>query len=314
MILALNLNAALDKIYFIERFSPTTNMRVSTAGSYIGGKGLDAALVLQTLGAPLLAISFIAGNIGKILARLLDENQIAHELIWLTGETREAIVLIETDFHRHSHITTSGYTVTREDCDLFLRMMAAAADRAQWSLMAGSLPKGTPPNFYAEMIVLLHQHGVKTLIDHSGPGLLEAIKKSPDIVKMNQAEFQETFHVQLFNPEDWAPECRRQMSLYKLKSLVITCGKDGILAFTPEGDFKAGLNQEIVEVNAAGAGDAVSAALVYNLSLGKGWPQALLWAIATSAAVVLTEGTAVCHMPDILSLYPNAWVKNLDAS
>ena len=291
MILALNLNAALDKIYFIERFSPTTNMRVSKAGTYIGGKGLDAALVLQTLGAPMLAISFIAGSTGKILAGLLDENQMSHELIWLPGDTREAVVLIETDFHRHSHITTSGYSVTREDCDQFLNKMATFAGQAEWGLMAGSLPKGAPPDFYAEMIALLQQNGVKTLIDHSGSGMLEAIKKSPDIVKMNQSEFQETFQVQVRNPEDWIPECRRQLDHFKLKSLVITCGKDGILAFTPEGDFKAGLAQEIVEVNAAGAGDAVSAALVYYLSLGNSWSQALLWAIATSAAVVLTEGT-----------------------
>jgi 1-phosphofructokinase family hexose kinase len=314
MILALNLNAALDKIFFIERFLPTTHMRVSKAGTYIGGKGLDAALVLQTLGAPTLAISFMAGSTGKILAGLLDDNQIAHELIWLAGDTRESVVLIEKDFHRHSHFTTCGYTVTREDCDLFLNRMAASASQAEWSLMAGSLPIGTPPDFYAEMIALLQQHGVMTLIDHSGPGMLEAIKKSPDIVKMNQTEFQETFQVQLHNPEDWAPECRRQMSRFKLKSLAITCGKDGILAFTPEGDFKAGLAQEIVEINAAGAGDAVSAALVYYLSLGNSWPQSLLWAIATSAAVVLTEGTAVCHMADILAIYPNAWVKNLEGA
>ena len=65
------------------------------------------------------------------------------------------------------------------------------------------------------------------------------------------------------------------------------------------------------EVNAAGAGDAVSAAIVYRITQGDDWTQALTWAAAVSAAVVLTEGTAECSMTDIQNLYPKVWVKKL---
>jgi fructose-1-phosphate kinase PfkB-like protein len=177
--------------------------------------------------------------------------------------------------------------------------------------MAGSLPHGATDNFYAEIIDLLHQNGVKTLIDNTGLPMLEALKVFPDIVKMNQDEFKDTFKVEINESDQWIPACKQQMAAFEIKSLVITCGKDGILALTPEGIFKAGCAKKIEEVNAAGAGDAVSAALVHRLSLGDTWSQALLWAAATSAAVVLTEGTAVCHMFDILDIYPNTWVKKI---
>ena len=95
-----------------------------------------------------------------------------------------------------------------------------------------------------------------------------------------------------------------------LRSLVITCGKDGIRAFTPQGVFQAGA-PELKAVNAAGAGDAVSAALAYHLMLGEPWAQALKWAAATAAAVVLTEGTAECDPAEVIRLYPEAWVKLL---
>jgi 1-phosphofructokinase family hexose kinase len=312
MILAINVNAALDKVYFIDRFVPDTHMRVSKTNLYIGGKGLDTALVLQTLGAPTLAISFIAGKNGESLAKLLDQNRIPNDLIWVPGETREANVIIEVSLNRHSHITTCGYEVTREDCNLFLEHISQAASHAQWAVMAGSLPKGAPANFYAEIIDLLHNKGVKTLIDNTGLPMLEALKVFPDIVKMNRDEFKETFMVEINQPDQCVPVCKQQMSRFGIKSLVITCGKDGILALTPEGVFHAGCAKIIEDVNAAGAGDAVSAALLYRFSLGDTWSKALLWAAATSAAVVLTEGTAVCYMSDILEFYPCTWVKEIN--
>jgi 1-phosphofructokinase family hexose kinase len=309
MILAINVNAALDRIFFIDRFVPNTDMRAARSTLSIGGKGLDAALVLQTLNAPVKAISFMAGKNGEILKSLLDQHRIAHDLIWLSGETREANVIVETDFNRHSHITTYGYEVTRPECDLFLEKIAAYAPQAQWAIMAGSLPKGVPSHFYGEIITLLRQYGVKTLIDNKGDPLLAALPAMPDIVKMNQNEFQETFKLQVSNPQQWIDVCRQQMNKYQLQSLVITQGKDGVLCFTPEGILQGGCAIDIKEVNAAGAGDAVSAALAYHLSLGESWQQALTWAIAVSAAVIKTEGTAECYLSDVMEIYPNTWVK-----
>ncbi len=67
MILAINLNAALDRVFFIDHFTPDAHIRVAKTDLCIGGKGLDTALVLQTIGAETRAISFIAGKNGEIL-------------------------------------------------------------------------------------------------------------------------------------------------------------------------------------------------------------------------------------------------------
>ena len=70
--------------------------------------------------------------------------------------------------------------------------------------------------------------------------------------------------------DEWLTVACRQKDRFAIPSLVITCGKDGILVFTPDGIYQAGC-AEVKEVNAAGAGDAVSAALVYRFSLGELW-------------------------------------------
>jgi 1-phosphofructokinase family hexose kinase len=302
MILAVNVNAAIDWVYFIDRFVPNTHMRVKKAVLSIGGKGLDAALVLQTLGAPTLALSFIAGENGRVLADLLDQKKIPHELIWLPGETRVSNVIVETELKNHSHITTTGYPVNQENCECFLEKITQLAPNADWAVMGGSLPLGAPPDFYGQVIKVLQQFQVKTLIDCPGIPLLKALPAHPDIVKMNREEFQDTFCINVHEPDQWIPACQQVMDRFQIDTLVITCGKDGILAFTAGGIYQAKCTQALTEVNAAGAGDAVSAALAYQLSIGSTWPEALTLAAATGAAVVLTEGTAECRLQDIRDL------------
>lgn len=311
MILAINVNAALDRIFFIDRFAPNTHMRSSKAVLSVGGKGLDTALVLKTLDAPVCALSFIAGKNGKILEELLNKHQITTKFIWLPGETRESIVIVETDLNRHSHVTTSGYTLTEDSIRTFFEKLTELAPKADWAILAGSLPGGASPTLYRELIECLHQHHVKTLIDGFGAPILQTLPAHPEIVKMNQHEFQETFEVQACDFTELILCCKTQMQIHDIQNLVITCGKDGILALTQDGVFHAGCT-EVKEVNAAGAGDAVSAALSYRLSLGDSWPQALIWAAATSAAVVITEGTAESYIKDINDFYPIAWVKQIE--
>ena len=310
MILAVNVNAAIDWVFFIDRFIPGAHMRPHKTVLSVGGKGLDTALVLQTIGAPTQAVTFAAGKNGETLSHLLAERHVKTEFLWVPGETRTANVIVETDLNRHSHITTSGYSVTRSDCDNFLQKVDELSQEADWAVMAGSLPTGAPADFYREIIKVLHNKGVKTLIDHHGSALRHSLQEKPEIVKMNQEEFLATFKAEARYMDDWVTVCREQMAKNAIGTLIITRGKEGILAFTPQDVFHAGCN-EVKEINSAGAGDAVSAAIVYRLSLGEDWTQALTWAAAVSAAVVLTEGTAECAPADIQNLYPRVWVKKI---
>ncbi len=61
-------------------------------------------------------------------------------------------------------------------------------------------------------------------------------------------------------------------------------------------------------INAAGAGDAASAGLVWRLSEGDSWEEALKWCGAVSAAAVLTEATGEVRMEDAEKLYPQVSV------
>jgi 1-phosphofructokinase family hexose kinase len=310
MILAINANAAIDQVLFIEQFIGGTVMRPHNWVLSVGGKALDSAVVLKTLGAPVQAVSLVAGRNGETLAGLLREREIDSDLVWVPGETRISHVIVETALKRHSHITTSGYTVTQADCARFLERIACRAGEADWAVVAGSLPGGAPPDLYRQITDLLHRSGVRVLIDTSGNPALEALAAAPEILKMNEHEFASTFQAQADNLEGWIAAGRREAAARGIQTLVLTLGRQGFLVIS-DGSVYHATSPRMEEVNAAGSGDAVSAALAYRLSLGDGWEQALRWAAATSAAVVLTEGTAECRIEDIQRIFPLTEVRTI---
>lgn len=308
MILALNANAALDRVIFIDRFTPGETMRTRREVDSVGGKGLDIAQVLASLGAQVQALSFIAGENGRLLERLFVQRHIPAELIWVEGETRVIYVIVETEAaNRHSHITLSGYAVTADQCQQYLVRVARLASQAQWALIGGSLPDGAPSDFYRQVIDRLHANFVQSLIDCFGAPARAALDAAPDILKMNQSEFFETFGQHPNSPSEWMAAYHELKAIHGVANLVITCGADGILAFTATGAYQAHSPVQ-KEVNAAGSGDAASAALVLRLSHGDDWPGALRWAAAAGAAAVLTEGTAECRPEDVARLLPHVEV------
>lgn len=311
MILCVNANAALDKVLIGEYLLPGGTMRVEKTLDCIGGKAADSALVLHTLGAPHLLVSFMAGEIGRSLESLLNSRGIQNHLVWVAGETRIAYVIAERSNHRHTHVTTYGYAVGPADIDSFLEQISRFAAMASWVIMAGSLPPGMTDDFYARVIETAHGAGAKTLIDSCGTALRAALPARPDVVKLNRDEFIKTLAVKADSLDQLAALAREKMlEPYALSDVVITLEADGILAVSHSEVWRV-CPPKLTAINAAGAGDAASAALAYRLSLGDPWPIALRWAGAASAAAVLTEGTAECDYVEIEKLFPCVQVTRL---
>jgi 1-phosphofructokinase family hexose kinase len=310
VILTITANAALDRVIFIESFVPSTVMRSLRMIDCVGGKGSDSSVVLSTLGAEQCALGFIAGENGRILEQLLNRHRIPSDLVWVEGETRIAHVIVETAHHRHSHITTSGYVLTQADCSaLAARLRQHTAD-ATWAVIGGSLPQGAPLDLYATLIGILHESKVQVLIDCAGVPVQEALAAGPEIIKMNHHELAQTFGIGAPDIRGLAPQVRSLVIEKRLACMVITGGVEGILLVLPAETYLAS-GPVLQAVNGAGAGDAVSAALVWQLSQSSPWDEALRWAAAASGAVVLTEGTAECKIEDILHLRPLIQVETL---
>lgn len=310
MILTVTPNAAVDRVIFIDEFQPGTAMRATRTIHSVGGKGCDTSVALRTFEIDTLALTFVAGPHGDLLAQLLDNYGIRHDLIWLEGDTRIVHVLLETKHHRTSLVTAGTLSIPPAGLAQLIERCQTYLPQADWLIAAGSLAPGLPTSFYQTMVELARAAQVPILVDAFGPPILAMLPTPPDILKMNQVEFEKTFGLSAPSLAELQALAQTVREREKLAALVLTRGEEGILALSPEGVFLATAPLQQA-VNTAGAGDTASAMLAWRLSLGEGWAEALRWAAAGGAACVLTEGTADSRRPDVERLLPQVEVRQL---
>lgn len=312
MILTFTPNPGLDYLMFIDEFQPGVRIQVEGARYSLGGKGIDTSVALRTFEVDTLALSFVAGAAGQRFLSLLEGYGVRHDMVWVEGETRVIHVVVERRHHRHTHLITSTLAITEPAAADLIQRYQTHLPQANWVVAAGTLAPGWPVTLYQNLIELAQAAQVPILVDSSGPPLLQAIAARPTVLKLNDAEFANTFHTHVASISDLYAQARALREREKLPALVITCGKEGILALTPAGDFLAAAPVQPA-INAAGAGDTASGILAWRLGLGESWPEALRWATAASAASVLTEGTADSRREDVERLWPQITIQILSA-
>lgn len=302
MFLTITPNAALDLLLFLPEFQPGTPVHASRVVYSVGGKALDASVALHHLGQDSLAQFCLAGRTGDLLVEVLQRYpRIRPQPLAVDGETRTAHILVETSLGRHTHVFSGGLHLTPTHQEHLFIQCQNLIPQARFALTGGALPPGLPLDFFLTLSRLCSGSNLPLLVDSWGEPLLACLPAHPAVVKLNRDEFSWTFGSTPASLEDLMVSARAVRQAHALPSLVITCGADGLLAFTAQGTYRAWAPPQKV-VNAAGAGDAASAALAWRLSEGDDWPTALTWAAAASAASVLTEGTADLNLSDALNL------------
>lgn len=97
MILTLNLNASLDKIYTVDKLEYGGVVRAKIVQNTAGGKGLHVANICKELNENYLATGFLGGKIGEYLQNKLTQNHINHDFISIKNETRTCINITTPD-------------------------------------------------------------------------------------------------------------------------------------------------------------------------------------------------------------------------
>jgi tagatose 6-phosphate kinase len=131
---------------------------------------------------------------------------------------------------------------------------------------------------------------VPAVLDTSGDPLRDGVAAGPAIVKPNIDELAALAGTSL-RTADGAPDLSAVTSAAAglrdagARSVVVSLGRDGLLAVTDEGCWLAH-PPAVVGGNATGAGDAATAGLARGLLLGQPWPERLAHAAALGAAAV----------------------------
>jgi 1-phosphofructokinase family hexose kinase len=310
MILTVTPDPVLDLVFLIDEWLPGLPMHADETVISVGGKGLDASVALRHLGVDTVGLCFLAGNTGERLLERVQEYGINPRPVWVSGETRSAHIIAERAHARHSHVFSGGISIGVHQLDQLLVDYQEQLKTADWVLTGGVFPDSLPPYFFHTIATLAQCADVPILVDSHSQYMENALPAGLDIIKMNQVEFEWTFGNTIDSFSSLQRAGETVFKQYKPQALVVTRGSQGLIAFTHQGIYSAS-PPELKVVNAAGAGDAASAAIAWRRSLGDDWSQTLRWACAASAAVVLTRGTADLQERDARDLLPQIHIERL---
>jgi len=275
------LNLALDVTYGVAELRVGGSHRVTDIKQRAGGKGVNVARVAATLGHQVLALGFVGGVTGELVAEELFDAGLTALLTPIRGETRRTVAIVNGIDGDATIFNEAGPSVSDDEWRAFL-------DRMPWARLgvlacSGSLPPGLPADAYAEIAVRARHHDVLTVIDAGGEALVAAAKAGA-VVRANAAELKEAL-----GDDVEVEEGARQLVSAGATAAVITDGSRGMVAASKNGAWRA-LPVERVSGNPTGAGDACTAVVAAAVAEASepDWSVVLKSAVAASAAAVLT--------------------------
>jgi 1-phosphofructokinase family hexose kinase len=306
MIYTVTLNPALDRELTVPALIFDSVLRATAARIDWGGKGFNVSRVLAALGAESVALGFAGGRTGETLRDGLASLGIATDFIAIAGETRTNVTFVTEDHEHHIKVNETGPTISAEEQIALKRLICERAQPGDWWVLAGSLPPGVAPTFYADLIRDIKEAGGRAILDTSDAALRYGCAAQPCLVKPNALEASQLTGL----PVRSLDEALAAAGEFKgIEYVVISMGKAGALLYH-EGQGWFGAAPAIQERNPIGAGDSLVAGLLWGLIQGN--PQsALRWGIACGAATASHSGTAIGTYAEIERLAQQVYIHEI---
>ena len=301
-LITLTLNPALDLATTTDRVAPTHKLRCGPVQRFAGGGGINVARVLHRLGADVLAWALAGGAAGAQVRQLLADEGVPAVLQPIAGDTRENFSVVESSTGQEFRFVLPGPTLQTAEWQACLDALEAQQPLPRWLIASGSLPPGTPDDFYAQLARALSARGVRVVVDTSGPPLAAALQRGVALIKPSLRELREVMQQPLEHAADWCAAAQSLVSSGAAEIVALSVGEQGAVLATRGGVWHAPALNVPVTTGTTGAGDCFLAALVWAFDGGEAPAEALRWGVAAGAAALLHPGTTLAQVQDIQRL------------
>jgi tagatose 6-phosphate kinase len=287
MILVVCPNLAVDVTLEVDALRVGGVHRARVSRRQAGGKGVNAARALRALGEDVLVLGYAGGRAGEEIARGLESESVACELVSFEGESRTCTIVLASDGVA-TVVNESGPSIS--DPSALLARFDALVERARAVALMGSLPPGLPGETHAAMVRRARERGRFCLLDTSGAALRPGLLARPSVAKPNLGEAEEFFGRRLESDRS-RMEAVRELRRLGADVGILTLGAEGFLvagrsllarcSLPPGGGRRLG--------NPTGAGDALAAGFLAGTL--RGYPVSDCARLAAAAAgASLAEG------------------------
>lgn len=283
MILCVTPNPAIDHTLMVPKLLSGQVHRANESMVAAGGKGLNVARAIRTLGGASLCAGFLGGQSGRLLAALAEREGLPGVWTWIEEETRTCVIVVDAD--GATVINETGPMVTADDWGrLHANVMTIPAEAV---CLSGSLPPGSPLDSFVALTRDLCSAGQAVWVDTSGPALSRVLEMGANI-KVNGAEAGAVLGMAVSSMDE-ALMAANQMRQRGAQSVAITLGALGAVLVTREGEWFAP-TPAVKTVSAVGSGDCFLGGLVVALTADRSPHEALRWAVAAGAANAISVG------------------------
>lgn len=309
-IVTVTINPAVDIFVNVDRVESTRKLRCSPPKRDPGGGGINVARVAHRLGADVLAIYPIGGQIGKLLHRLVEREGIASLVTPSHVETRENFTAYEEETGEQFRFVLPGSRLHAVEWEAVLDKLASLSGRPKFVIASGSVPPGAPEDFFARVARHAKTLGAKSVIDTSGRALAAALDEGVSVIKPNLLELMDYVADPLERDEDRIAACRKLAAEGQAEMVALTLGDQGALLVTKDHAWRS-LPLAIEAVSTVGAGDSFVGGLVAALASDKPLDEAFRMAVAAASAAVRMPGTGLCQPEDVKQLLADVQIKEI---
>lgn len=308
MILTLTVNPAIDHTYTTDRISYEDRVYVRSSFEQAGGKGINAARVIQALGADAVAVATCGGETGKRFTELLKAAGLPVSLIPIRHALRHNLTISDT--HGLTiKLDEPGPEISKDEEKEIEAAVLERLDGASWLLLCGSLPPGMSVDFYARLIGAARKKNVKALLDTGGEALRVGLEARPTMVKPNRHEAERLLDRSLLTRQH-SVEALHAIAGMGAESVVLSLGSDGAMGVSANGSFHA-LAPDIRAACPIGAGDALAATCVWALRRNEPFREALRWGVAAGTAAAATPGTSFASLKETEQMWKRVRVEEI---
>jgi 1-phosphofructokinase family hexose kinase len=318
MIITVTLNTAIDKTLSVPNFRLGRRHRTVEQTTMPGGKGVNVARVLKSLGAPVIATGLAGGATGTRIVEQLTQLSVLSDFVRIREESRTNTAVIDPTTGEQTEINERGPKVSAQEIELFVDKLLYLAKGASMCVIAGSLPRDVDGDLYERLIRELRRIGVTTVIDTDGDPLRRAVRAEPDVISPNELEAEELVGHE-FNDDDDRLLAVAEMAQLGAHEAIMTM-PDGVFArtapsegSTAPGLYRVRLVEGTIEPRATvGSGDAFLAGFVAARYNGKPIADCLAYGVACGAESTQHLGAGLVDPDRVARLVSDVEVKRLE--
>jgi 1-phosphofructokinase/tagatose 6-phosphate kinase len=303
MILTITLNPALDRTMTVPNFQAGYRHRATDTVVLPGGKGINVARVVKTLGRPVIATGFLGGGRGEQILGNLNAEGILCDFVRIRGESRTSTAVVDPTNNTITEINEMGPEIRPEELALMMDKLEYLGKAADIAILGGTLPRALDDGVYMEMIQRLKRLGLTVFFYTYTEPLRLGIKAGPDFIFPKQVDAEGLIGYEFNGVDDMLHAVRRMREMGS-GSAVISY-RYGCVAELMDGNtprtFVAKLPPREM-VSPVGWGDALVGGYAVRLAEGDGPEECLRFGLGCAAANLGHFGAGVFSPKDAIEL------------